>query len=264
MKNKMLIAFNQLTLFSLTMSTAFPNSPSSRVQSFLYKFFSLVFFMYFSPMVPAVFLKIVQFIYERNWEMLLDTAHMFLIGLYTICLVFFIRFHASYYKKAVDEIGTKLLSADDITVEDLFSVITLWAVLLVAFTLFFGSAIYYGENLVPVWIPFIDNREELPAVVFYFVWCWQSCAAIYIWFALAVWGPFILVSSACIRKEVKYLKEYGCNYFSSENIFERKKGNSINYHSHTESKLSKICSEESNTIQYVISRFVEHDIVIQR
>jgi hypothetical protein len=156
-------------------------------------------------MVPMVLLKLIQYINEKKWDDVFETIHMFFVGSYTLYVVAVMQKVSVFYDSSVNTMKTNFTGMNRISISDLFIIIILWVSLFIAYVLYVGSCIYYGDVLVPVWVPFIDNEKELTTGAFYFVWIYQTGAAYYMFCTLAIWGPFNIVGSICIVKELEIL-----------------------------------------------------------
>lgn len=109
------------------------------------------------------------------------------------------------YKITMDIIETKFRSIDAITVGEFYIVLTIWAGMTISYVFFIGGCIHYKENFVPLWVPFVDNDQEPSVEIFMTVWVYESIVAVYTFFVFTVYGPFIIVSTVCIRREIFYL-----------------------------------------------------------
>lgn len=198
----------KITIFSLTTAAAFPHKTPlrSKLNTFLlYKVWPVFFVMMWVLMVPMVLLKLMQYIDKRQWEELLEATHMFFVGVYAIFCIAVVQISAEFFKSTIDIIETKFTTVNRITIAEFFIVLAFWMGLCIAYILYVGSCIYYGENLVPLWVPFVDNEKEITIGVFYFVWVYQLGGAYYIFCTLGIWGPFIIVVTICIVKELDFL-----------------------------------------------------------
>lgn len=170
-----------------------------------YKVWPVLFVSLFTPLVPMVLLKILQFQRNKNWDELLDITHMFFLGCYVLYIGYMLQLTSDNYKNTMDIIENKFRSINDISVGEFYIVLGLWVTISICYVCFIGGCIYYKENLVPLWVPFVDNEREPSREIFFFVWVYESIVAFYMYFVFTVYCPFIIVSTVCIRREITYL-----------------------------------------------------------
>lgn len=163
------------------------------------------FVVFWIPLVYFVIAKIVYTISKENWEDLLDIMHMFLLGINTLYLVVAVEKTRQSYKSCMDEITKNFISFKKITVRDFTMRLLLWFIIANSFCFCIISTIYYGELLVPVYIPFLDNDEDLPTLVFLLVFAYELVAGAYMVIAYGLLVPFVIVATGITVNELDFI-----------------------------------------------------------
>lgn len=196
-----MFAFFRTIMFSLALLATFPNRKlrSNDLKTFLlYKVWPVVFKIVWFPLVPMVFLKVLQFITNKNWDEFLDIIHMFIVGCFALYLLFALQINVEHYGETIKIFQTQFRSCHTLVFKDFLIVYTMWAFMVPSFIFFIGGCIYYNENMVPVWIPLIDNDKPLPTRIFLFVWVYEGLAGFFTFIIVVVVTPFVIVSNICI------------------------------------------------------------------
>lgn len=262
-----MFVFYRATMFSLALLAAFPNRKplSSQLKTFLlYKVWPLWFKVMWFPLVPMVFFKVLQFINNKNWDEFLDIMHMFVIGCFTLYLEFSVQINTKYYAETVKIFKTQFRSCHTLVFKNFLIVYTMWAIVILCFIFFIAGCLYYNENLVPVWIPFIDNDKPLPTHIFLFVWVYEGLAGFYMFIFFMIVNPFIIVSTICICNEISYLIKRYTSFMDSKCKISiltdfKTNHNSINMFSFDDRfSLSEMGSQSA------IRKFVKHHLAIRR
>lgn len=221
MKPSFVFYFFKLTVFTMALAAIFPKKKlfKNRVRMFLlYTVWPPVFVAIWVPMVPMVVLKALQFQRNKQWDELLDIMHMFIFGCFTLYMVCVLHVTSENYQNTMEILDGKFRTSDRTTVKDFTPVLIFWVIIPVCFLLFVGGCIFYKENMVPLWVPLIDNERELSTEAFLGIWVYEFLAAPYICITFTIWGPFIIVSTICICKELDCLAAavnwYGSAYFA--------------------------------------------------
>lgn len=267
MKPSFVFYFFKLTIFTMALAAVFPKKKllKNRVRMFLlYKVWPPIFVAIWVPMVPMVVLKALQFQRNQQWDELLDIMHMFIFGCFTLYMVCVLHMTSDNYQKTMEILDGKFRTSNLTTIKDFTPVLIFWVIIPVCFFLFVGGCIFYGENMVPLWIPFIDNNKDLSAEAFLGIWVYEFLAAPYICITFTVWGPFIIVSTICICKELDYLAGainwYGSAYFAD---YFQDQEDHLSTEKYTKTRYKEIVLTGPDML-YFMSKVVKHHMTIRR
>lgn len=197
-------------ILALTMSSigAFHDKRplKSKFRTFLlHKAWPVFFDTMWVLMATSALLKMRQFANNRDWENLLDSIHILIIGIFTIYMLAVVQTLTPSIIIAIELIKNQFKTSGHAKFTDFYIVYILWFSMGIAYVLYIGGCMFYGEVLVPLWLPFIDNDVETTRQVFYSIWTTETVASWLIFCCFAIWGPFILVATICICKEICYL-----------------------------------------------------------
>lgn len=220
MKQSYYFYFFKLTVFTMALAGGFTERKlvKNPIGMFLlYKVWPVVFVTIWVPLLLLVFLKMIQFLGNEDWDALLDVMHMFFLGCFTLYMMFVVQLTSADYQNVM-QILVEFRTKDRIAIKEFYITIMVWAGIPVCALLFIGGSIYYKDMLAPIWIPFIDNDKALSTELFYGVWAYELIFAFFVCIMLMFWGPFIMVSTVCICKELDSLvgaiNWYGSQYFA--------------------------------------------------
>lgn len=271
MKKNFVFYFFKLTRFTLALIAAFTDKTPLRNRAcsvLLYNVWPVLFVSVWTPLVPMVLLKIFQFQSNKNWEELLDITHMFFVGCYVLYIAIILQLTSVNYKNTMDILETKFRSIDAITVGEFYIVLTIWAGMTISYVFFIGGCIYYKENLVPLWVPFVDNEQEPSMEIFMAVWVYESIVGVYMFFVFTVYGPFIIVSTVCIRREISYLlKAVNVYYHKTGDLFDKGADADLNDHYRARKRMflsmgSRLSSHSQ--MRRFVKKVVNHHLLIKR
>lgn len=171
----------------------------------LNKVWPVVFVLIWVPLVPMVALKLYQFASKRDWEDVFDTMHMFLLGVNTLYYVVAVQRSSAKYKHVMNDVIKHFTTRNQISTSDFIQYIILWVIILNSFLFYIGGSIYYGDYLVPLWVPFVNNDDVHPSYVFFGIWIYELAAGCYMFVTYGFLSPFVVVITSIIVKELEYL-----------------------------------------------------------
>lgn len=101
MKRNFVFYFFKMTRLALLLISAFIDKKPLRNRFYtvlLYKVWPVIFMTVWTPLVPIVLLKILQFQRNKDWEKLFDITHMFFLGCYVLYIVIILQLISDNYK----------------------------------------------------------------------------------------------------------------------------------------------------------------------
>lgn len=265
MKQSFVFYFFKLTVFALAIAAVFPKKRvlKSRFRMFLlYKVWPVAFVMIWVPLVPMVFKKAMQYKTNKDWEQLLDIMHIFIAWCFTLYMMYVVQITSVNYQNTMEIVEGKFRTKNDIALREFLPVFLLWVATSLCYVLYISVCISYKENLVPLWIPFIDNNQELSKEFFYALWVCELMAFVYIFITFTVWVPFIIVSTVCICKELDCLVG-AVNWYGSADIaydwFQQEREGRWCTNTLLKGRLAS-----SDDMSRFVRKFVQHHITVKR
>lgn len=166
------------------------------------------------------------------------------------------------YLNIIKIVEEKFRTKNEIALREFLPVIILWVLTPMSFLLQFVGNSFYNEIMVPLWIPFVDNHKELSTEFEYGVWAYQLVFSVYVVINFTVWGPFIIVSTVCICKELDSLvgaiNWYGSTYFADINLQQEREGRWC-----SDTLFRRRMSSSRDMVRFV-RKIVQHHITINR
>jgi len=209
-KNTLLSACFLGTELSLNMAGAFLYKKpldSELKTTLLYKVWPVLFTLMWFPLLHMTTLKVWQFLLDGDWENFLEIMYIYITGIFALNMAVLIQIMSEDFNIVMDLITRRFRTSEEIRVKDITPLMVLWLILTSSYTLYYSGCIHYGDYPIAVWVPFTDNDKEPTNGIFYFIWVYEFFAGIFIFFAFNIWGPFIILSTICIHKELGLMVE---------------------------------------------------------
>lgn len=193
----------KVTIFTLNCAAAFIyNNPIHTSKNFVVKkVWPVVVMTMWIPLFTMAFAKVGIYASEKNWEGVLEMMFVLIVAVDSYYCIFVVQLTSKHFKTIMTVIESTFVTFNDMTLADCHNVLPLWALLLVSFVVYLSGCVYYGDTPVALWVPFARNDFEVHLCT----WTMEILFIPFVMMTFVFWGPFLVISTTCICKELNHL-----------------------------------------------------------